>query len=138
MIKKIYAYGSQTPLKTVGKISTVAEVGNHKTQAEFIVIDGTGMPILGRDTAIDLKVLRVGPEINAISEMEHAGLFEGIGKLRDYKAKLHIDPEVGPVAQNPWRVPYGLRDKMEAEILNLQQQEIIEPVEGLPLGLVLR
>jgi len=53
---------------------------------------------LGHDTAIDLKVLRVGPEVNAIQEMEHAGLFEGIGKMRDYKAKLHIDPEVRPVA----------------------------------------
>ena len=78
----MYAYGSQTPLKSVGKFSTVAEVGNHKTQTEFIVIDGTGRSILGRDTAIDLKVLRVGPEINAIQEMEHAGLFEDIGKLR--------------------------------------------------------
>ena len=113
VIKKIYAYGSHTPLKTVGKFSTVVEVGNHKTQAEFIVIDGTGRSILGRDTAVDLKVLRVGPEVNAIQEMEHAGLFEGIGKLRDYKAKLHIDPEVRPVAQNLRRVPYGLRDKVE-------------------------
>jgi len=130
VIKKIYAYGSQTPLKTVGKFSTVAEVGNRETQAEFIVIDGTGRSILGRDTAIELKVLRVGPEINAVQEMEYAGLFEGIGKLRDYKAKLHIDPEVRPVAQNPRRVPYGLRDKVEAEILNLQEKGIIEPVEG--------
>jgi len=85
---------------------------------------------LGSDTAIDLKVLRVSSEINAIQEMKHAGLFVGIGKLRDYKAKLHIDPEVRPVAQNPRRVPYGLRDKVEAEILNLQKQGIIEPVEG--------
>ena len=40
--KKIYSYGSQTPLKTVGKFSTVAVVRNPKTQAEFFVIDGTG------------------------------------------------------------------------------------------------
>jgi len=62
--------------------------------------------------------------------MKHAGLFEGIGILRDYKAKLHIDPELRPVVQNPRRVPYDLRDKVEADILSLQKQGIIEPVQG--------
>ena len=43
---------------------------------------------------------------------------------------MHIDPEVRPVAQNPRRVPYGLRDKVAAEIDSLQKQGIIEPVQG--------
>ena len=130
VVKNIYAYGSQTPLKTLGKFSTVVQIGNRETQAEFIVIDGTGRPILSRDTAIDLKVLRVGPEVNTVQEMEHAGLFDGIGKLKGYKVKLHIDPEVRPVAQSLRRVPYGLRDKVETEIQNLLKQGIIEPVQG--------
>jgi len=56
-------------------------------------------PILGRDTALKLDVLRIGkpekPEVNAVSENP----FKGIGKLKDYKLKLHINPEVKPVAQ---------------------------------------
>ena len=29
---------------------------------------------------------------------EHQVLFEGIGKLKGFQAKLHIDPDVKPVA----------------------------------------
>ena len=106
------------------------EIDSCKIPAEFVVIDGSGRPILGRDTAIELKVLRVGPEVNTVTEMEYPGLFRGVGKLKDYQAKLYIDPEVRPVAQNPRRVPYGLRDKVAAEIDSFQKQGIIEPVQG--------
>jgi len=70
-------------LKTLGKFSTTVEIDSCKIPAaEFVVIDGSGRPILGRDTAIELKVLRVGPEVNTVTEMEYPGLFEGVGKLR--------------------------------------------------------
>ena len=78
---KFYAYASQVALKTVGMFTALVQVGKHETQAEFIVIDGEGKPILGRDTAMKLDVLRIGkvekPEVNAVSE----NLFKGIGKL---------------------------------------------------------
>ena len=64
---QIYAYGSQVALKTLGKFTTFVEVGSCKTQAEFVVVDGQGKSILGRDTAIELNVLRVGrPEVNTV------------------------------------------------------------------------
>ena len=128
--KKIYAYGSTKPLKTLGVFTACVEIGGYKTKAEFVVKDGSGRPILGRDTAVELSVLRVGREVNAVSEMDFPGLFDGVGKLKGYQAKLHINTEVRPVAQNPRRVPYGLRDKAAAEIQNLQRQGTIEPVQS--------
>jgi len=128
--KQIYAYGSQVALKTLGKFTTFVEVGSCKTQAEFVVVDGQGKSILGRDTAIELNVLRVGrPEVNTV-EIEYPGLFSGVGKHKDYKAKLHIDPDVKPVAQPMRRIPFALRHQVEAEIQNLLDQDIIEPVQG--------
>ena len=44
--------------------------------------------------------------------------------------KLHIDPTVSPVAQKVRRIPFHLRKKVEQELSNLQQQNIIERVEG--------
>ena len=35
-------------------------VGNHTTDAEFCVISGKGEPLLGKDTAIMLGVLKIG------------------------------------------------------------------------------
>ena len=40
-------------------------------------------------------------------------LFHGIGKLKGVKVKLHVDPNVQPVAQRHRRVPFHLRDKVE-------------------------
>ena len=57
-------------------------------------------------------------------------LFKGIGKLKDYKLKLHINPEVKPVAQPVRRIPFALRSKVEEEIQKLLEQDIIEPVQG--------
>jgi len=75
-------------------------------------------------------VLRVGrPEVNTV-ETEYPGLFSGVGKLKDYKAKLHIDSDVKPVAQPMRRIPFALRHQVEAEIQNLLDQDIIEPVQG--------
>jgi hypothetical protein len=38
----VYAYGSTTPLKTLGKFQTNIVYCNTVTEAEFIVLDGTG------------------------------------------------------------------------------------------------
>ena len=52
------------------------------------------------------------------------------GKLSDYQLKLHIDPEVKPVAQKPRRIPYPLKEKVTKKINELLDLEIIEKVSG--------
>ena len=53
-----------------------------------------------------------------------------MGKLKDYQAKLHINPEVKPIAQKIRRVPYGLRDKVDKKLDELISMDIIEEVTG--------
>lgn len=133
---RIFAYGAKE-LKTLGKFQALVELDGSQTEAEFVVIDGIGKPILGKATATELNVLRVGKELEKVNSVttehmieEHQVLFEGIGKLKGFQAKLHIDPDVKPVAQPVRRIPFGLRSKVEAELQRLQDQDIIEPVEG--------
>ena len=57
-------------------------------------------------------------------------LFDGIGKLKDFEVKLHIDKSVKPVAQPARRIPFRLRKQVEAELERLEQQDIIERVDG--------
>ena len=52
------------------------------------------------------------------------------GKLSDYQLKLHIDPEVKPVAQKPRRIPYPLKEKVTKKINELLDLDIIEKVSG--------
>jgi len=53
-------------------------------------------------------------------------VFTGVGKLKDFELKLHVDP----VAQKLRRVPFALRDKVKAKIDELLEGDIIERVEG--------
>ena len=53
-----------------------------------------------------------------------------IGKLKDFEVKLQVDPSVQPVIQLQRRIPFHLRQKVDAELDKLEKQGIIEPVTG--------
>ena len=66
-------------------------------------------------------MLRIGPEYPRTA---------GVGKLKDYQLKIHIDPEITPVAQPQRDVPFHVRKQVEAKLKELQNLDIIEDVEG--------
>ena len=109
---------------------------------EFVVIENKGHALLGRDTAIALEVLKLGPQVNSrevstdgakgessIFE-KFPGCCEGIGKLKDFQLRIPIDPEVQPIAQPIRRVPYHLRNKLSDKLDELVELDIIEKVSG--------
>jgi len=132
--KHIFAYGSKTPLKLAGTFR--ANVKYKQTSAnnvEFTVLDGKGQSLLGKQTAIMLDVLRVGPQVCAIGsesiENKYPGLFSGMGKLKDFQMRIPIDDTVDPVIQPIRRVPYHLREKLERKLQSLEEEGIIEKVD---------
>lgn len=87
--------------------------------------------LLGKYTAIKLNLFRIG--VNAIHEDiigEFKDAFTGVGKLKDYKLKLHINDSVKSVAQKACQVPFPLRDKVEKKLNELEELGIIEKVDG--------
>ena len=75
------------------------------------------------------KVYSVGNDIDGIVD-RFPKVFSGVGKLSGYQLKLHIDPEVKPVAQKPRRIPYPLKEKVTKKINELLDLDIIEKVSG--------
>ena len=133
--KKLYAYGSKQPLNVLGTFSALVRVEGKEIEAEFVVINGEGAALLGRETAIQLGVLKLGTRICTVTSSEtimsdYKEIFEGVGKLKDYQVKLHVNPDVPPVAQPVRRTPFSLRDKVKEKIEELVAMDIIEPVEG--------
>ena len=61
---------------------------------------------------------------------EYQDLFEGVGCLKNFELKLHIDPQVTPVAQPERRIPFHIREKVNQELDKLMQQGIVEPCTG--------
>ena len=61
---------------------------------------------------------------------KHHVVFRDVGRLNDYQLKIHIDPEVTPVAQPQRRVPFHVRKDVEEKLQELQDLDIIKDVEG--------
>ena len=39
--------------------------------------------------------------------------FTGLGKLKDYQVKLHVDTGVKPIIVPPWSTPYHLQERVQ-------------------------
>ncbi|XP_043063170.1 uncharacterized protein LOC122319635, partial [Drosophila yakuba] len=92
--------------------------------ASFYVIENGEQSLLGRDTAIKLKVLRLGRNINRIEEMEP------FPKWKNIEVSLSIDYDVKPVQQPVRRIPAALEDKVMERLDEALSRDIIEPVTG--------
>ena len=124
--ERIFPYGVSEGIKILGKFQTEITCGNESITSTFSVIDGVGRPILSSNSAKELQLIKVN--VNSI-ENTHETLFKGVGKLKDYKLKLHIDNSVKPVIQKVRTLPHSVKEKVEKEIDRLISQDIIERVE---------
>ena len=95
--KKLYSYGNKQPLQVAGTFTADVLVGNRVlNEVEFVVIESEGHGLLGRETAIALGVLQLGPQINSLQLStdgenrepsildKFPGCCEGIEKLKDF------------------------------------------------------
>jgi hypothetical protein len=56
-------------------------------------------------------------------------VFTGLGKLKNYKLKLHIDQNIKPVAQHR-RIPFNRRAKVCDMLAELENLDVIEQISG--------
>lgn len=86
--RKVFAYGTNEPLKLKGTFR--ANIKSNTVElhdVEFTVLDGKGQSLLGKDTAIQLDVLRLGAQVRSLEtdiERQYPSIFDGIGKLKDF------------------------------------------------------
>ena len=57
-------------------------------------------------------------------------MFNGIGKLYDYRLKVHVNPDIPQIAQPPRKVPFHIRKVVDAKLRELEELDIIESVQG--------
>lgn len=135
-LKKIYGYRSSEPLPVVGTFEANIKSGvtNKFKVAQFCVVDGQDGNLIGYETATDLGLLRI---VNSVSTPqvddvvgEYKDCFEGLGKMKDKAAKLHVNSSARPLAQKFRRLPFHVREQVEAELKNLEELDIIERAEG--------
>ena len=69
--KKLYPYSSTTPLVTVCSFNTTLKAGENQTDAEIVVVKEEGDPLLSRETSIKLKVLKIGLNVQSLTQEEN-------------------------------------------------------------------
>ena len=150
---RLFPYKSKTPLELLGKFTASVSTKKGYDVADFYVVKGDSRSgsLLGAATAISLGLLKIevnsveteprvkkGPSLTQLKRKERKikdlvkefdEVFHGIGKMKGVKVKLHVDPDVKPVAQKHRRVPFHLREKLEKELERLEQAGIIEKVD---------
>ena len=130
--KHLFAYGAEKSLSVVGEFDAELCYQGKCCTATFVVVEEKACPTLGRQICEELGVIKI--MINNVHEQsmldEFAECCSGVGKLKGYSAKLHVDETVKPVAQKQRPIPFGLRGKVEAKLDELVSADIIEPVEG--------
>ena len=135
--KKLYAYGATSPLQIKRKISAEisCEESMKSVNADFMIIQGNHTPLLGRDTATELGILSIGANVNVVNAKSEIvskfpDIFSGLGKLKDYQLKIHVDKNVKPIAQPVRRLPFNIRKSVELKLKELEDLDVIERVEG--------
>lgn len=124
--KVFRAYGGQV-LTMLGVFEAVIKVNDRKLITSFYVVDEGSKFLLGSDTAIALNVLKIGTDINQISENRPSTEFS---KMKGILVEIPLRENVKPVAQPYRRIPAPLQMKVDAKVDELLAQGIIERVDG--------
>ena len=93
--------------------------------------------LLSYQTAKALKLVEISNAVSQPNEYKQlkekfAPLFNGLGNMKDYQVKLHIDFSVPAVTQKHRRIGIHLREAVSEEIDKLLNADIIEPVTDGP------
>ena len=131
---KIFAFkaGRPIPLKGECTLDISTQKGKYTKERIFVTTDSNKGCILSYGAATRLRLIKMAKEVIVAATEGRAEERElkPVGKIKDIKVKLHINPNVAPVAMPHRRISYHLRPKVEQEIEKLETLDIIEKVSG--------
>ena len=122
---KIRPYGSRA--KTcVGEHTCTVMYNSSIANAKFYILNEKVETLISGPVAEELNIIkfnvcRVTSDDDSASPLppetknlikRYPSIFSGIGTLKDYEVKLHIDKSVTPVHQPARTIPFHLRDKV--------------------------
>lgn len=124
--KTFKAYGGQV-LTMCGVFEAVIGINDLQMIASFYVVNEGAKFLLGRDTAMALKVLRIGESIDLVTENQ---MQMQLNKMKGIMVEIPLRADIRPVAQPYRRIPAPIQKKVDAKIEELLAQGIIERVNG--------
>ena len=132
---KAYTYGSESAMEFEGKFTATVEKHNKIVPAEFLVVKGSHGSLMSYDLALELGIVNQIRNVAEHSKTDNIcdrfpKVFKGLGKVKNVQVRLEVDENVPPVACAYRRQPYHLRKKIAEKIRQLEEQDLIEEVDG--------
>ncbi|XP_045761224.1 uncharacterized protein LOC123864657 isoform X2 [Maniola jurtina] len=125
--KTLVSYGSKEPLDIMGSFdANISVIANKCIKGTIYVIRNGTRDLLGKETAIQLGVLKIGLQINSISNEKPSD--KVFPKFKGVTVQIPIDQTVKPVIQPYRRVPIPLEEKVTKKLKELKDADIIEEV----------
>ena len=87
------------------------------------------LPRIGPGADVEGACNTVWDDLATVLQAKHPKVVDGVGKLKDYKLTLYVEPQVTPIAQKPRRVPFALREKVSAKEEEFIAMDIFERVD---------
>ena len=122
---KAYTYNNKEPVTFHGKFTSAIESKSALSVGEVFVIKSKHSGcLLSFSTAKELGSVTLHLDTVSASQdgkntdkgitkilSDYSNVFQGLGKLKDYKVQLNIDELIEPVASKPRRIPFHIRKK---------------------------
>ena len=85
----------------------------------LLIVGGSGPTLFGRDWLSHIQLNWREIHYESVLARYPSVFKEGLGTLKGFQAKLHVDPHATPQFIPARSVPYGLRDKVDQELQRL-------------------
>ena len=102
----------------------------------LIVVQGSGPSLLGRNWLSQIRLdwqsiclVQCARDLQTVLDRHPTVFQEGLGMLKGFKARIHVDPHASPKFCRSRSIPYALRDRVYQELQRLQDEGTLEPVE---------
>lgn len=132
-------------IKPLGYINVIVKYGEKSSQLKLYVIEKGGPPLMGRNwiTSLELNISNCFKltSLNSSEELlvsslrdEFSEVFaDGLGTFKT-KLRLQLIEGASPVFVKARTLPLALRSRVEAELVRLQRENVIEKVEQSDFG----
>ena len=127
---KLVAFGGKR-LNTCGKVTMKCEYKRHTYAIRFEVIDQDVPNILGLQTCVDMNLVQRLDAINSHDTdllESYSNVFEGLCCISNTDYHIKTDKAYQPVVHPPRRVPVTLQPKIQAELTQMEELDVIEKV----------
>ena len=139
---RIRPYGSRQK-KCVGQFTGTVTKGDKVANTTIYIVKDKVETLLSGPVSEALGIIRFeGAQVNRAEEEEaeneakkawirkYPRIFKGLGKLKDYVVKLHVDKKVKPVREPPRPVSFHLAGKRDEALAQMEKDGVIEEHKG--------